>query len=134
MRWSEDSVSSPDVTTLLEAWSAGDAGARENLVPLVYAELRRRAAKRSGQWRQVTLDEGVAGPGPRGVDVLDLDAALERLAVLDLHMGRIAQLRFFAGASLQDTARVLGVSVATVEWDRQVARAFLYHTMQAQPR
>ena len=33
-----------DVTALLHAWSAGDAGARDRLVPLVYQELRRRAA------------------------------------------------------------------------------------------
>jgi RNA polymerase sigma-70 factor, ECF subfamily len=37
-------MGSPDVTTLLRAWSGGDQGARDRLVPLVYAELHKRAA------------------------------------------------------------------------------------------
>jgi RNA polymerase sigma-70 factor (ECF subfamily) len=41
---SASDASHPDVTELLRAWGAGDTGARDRLVPLVYAELKRRAA------------------------------------------------------------------------------------------
>jgi len=179
-----------DVTALLQAWSTGDSGARERLLPLIYAELRRRAAarlrrerrghswqptdlvheaylrlvdqrhvvwqnrshflalasetmrrilvdrararkraKRSGRWARVTLADPAAAAEPPAVDILDLDAALTRLAALDARQSRIAELRFFGGLSLPETADALGISVATVERDWQVARAWLYNAL-----
>src|SRR5262249_20323461 len=86
----------------------------------------RKVAKRSGQWFRVPLDEGVARARPRDVDVLDLDAALTELATFDPRKSQIAELRFFAGLSLQETGDLVGVSVATVEREWQAARAWLY--------
>jgi DNA-directed RNA polymerase specialized sigma24 family protein len=55
-----------------------------------------------------------------------------RLAAIDERKSRIAVLRFFAGLTLADTARVLGISPATVERDWQVARACLFDALREQ--
>ena len=86
----------------------------------------RKAAKRSGQWARVTLDHSVAQHEPHDVDVLDLDAALIDLANFDARKSQVAELRFFGGLTLEETARFLGLSVATVEREWTVARAWLY--------
>ena len=93
---------------------------------------RARMQKRSGRWAKVTLDEYIAAMPPPGVDVLDLDDALTRLAEFDPRKSRIAELRFFAGLSLEETGHVLGISVATVERDWQAARAWLYAALKGQ--
>ena len=86
----------------------------------------RKTAKRSGQWARVTLDESLAEHEARDVDVLDLDAALTDLATFDSRKSQVAELRFFGGLTLEETGHVLGVSVATVEREWKVARAWLY--------
>ena len=184
--------SSHDVTELLQAWSAGDVSARDRLMPLVYRELRRRAAarlwrerrggnlqptelvheaylklvdqrrpawrnraqffavaselmrrilvdraraqrmgKRSGRWARITLGEHLAPMNPVGVDVLDLDGALMRLAEFDPRKSRIAELRFFGGLSLEEIGETLGISIATVERDWQAARAWLLSALRS---
>ena len=85
----------------------------------------RNMAKRSGRWARVTLDEAMA-QGQADVDVLDLDHALSALAAFDARKSQVAELRFFAGLSLEETGQVLGISVATVEREWQAARAWLY--------
>jgi RNA polymerase sigma factor (sigma-70 family) len=60
------------------------------------------------------------------VDILDLDAALDRLSGFDPRKSRIAELRFFGGLSLREIANLLGLSIATVERDWQASRAWLY--------
>jgi len=93
----------------------------------------RRMAKRSGRWARVTLDEGVRTASPVNVDVLDLDAALTRLAAFDLRKCRLAELRFFAGLSLDEASEALGISVVTAERDWQAARAWLLKELRATP-
>ena len=56
---------------------------------------------------------------------LDLDAALTELAAFDSRKSQIAELRFFAGLSLQETGAALNLSVATVEREWQAGRAWL---------
>jgi RNA polymerase sigma factor (TIGR02999 family) len=86
----------------------------------------RQTAKRSGQWARVTLDEAVAEHPDHAVDVLDLDDALTDLASLDARKSQVAELKFFGGLTLEQTGDVLGLSVATVEREWQLARAWLY--------
>jgi len=181
------------VTELLHAWSAGDAGASDALVPLVYAELRRqarlalrregdghtlqatalvheawlrlddqhdanwesrtqflavaaqtmrrvlvdhararRALKRGGGGTQVTLsavEQAVAASGE--VDVLALDGALARLAILDPRKARLVELRYFAGLSIPEAADALGISPATVGREWAVARMWLRRELDA---
>src|SRR5262245_12750525 len=92
-----------------------------------------RTAKRSGRWARVTLDPALAVAAPVDVDVLDLDAALTRLAALDARKSRIAELRFFGGLSLEEAAEVLELSRATAERDWQFARAWLFDALSAPP-
>ena len=91
-----------------------------------------RMAKRSGRWLKVTLDDRIAEGRPPDIDVLALDEALTRLSEFDPRKSRIAELRFFGGLSLEETGHVLGISVATVERDWQVARAWLYAALKGQ--
>jgi RNA polymerase sigma-70 factor, ECF subfamily len=90
----------------------------------------RLAAKRSGHWMQMTLDEiGDVIVVRNEVDLLDLDIALERLAAFDPRKSRIAELRFFGGLTLEETGHVLHVSPKTVERDWQLARAWLFKAL-----
>ena len=179
------------VTGLLRAWGEGDAKAGDRLMPLVYAELRKRAAaylrrerpghtlqptalvheaymrmagqdraawknraqffgvaacmmrrilvdharalnmaKRAGRLINVELQDDHAVVAAPDIDVLALDEALTRLAAFDARKTAVAELRFFSGLSVEETAQVLGVSVATVEREWQVARAWLYSALK----
>jgi RNA polymerase sigma factor (TIGR02999 family) len=183
-------TTAPDITALLQAWRDGEIEARDRLVPVVYDELRRRAAaflrrersghtlqptalvheaylrlvkqdraewqnraqffavaseimrrilvdrararkmaKRSGRWARVSLVEDAAHASPRAVDVLDLDRALNELAAFDRRKARVAELRFFAGLSLEEIGLVLDTSVATTMRDWQAARAWLFRRL-----
>ena len=88
-----------------------------------------RTSKRSGQWSRVSLDATVATGRPYDLDLLDLDTALTKLAAVDARKGRIAELRFFAGLSLEEAGHVLQVSPRTVERDWEAARAWLFKTL-----
>jgi RNA polymerase sigma factor (TIGR02999 family) len=93
----------------------------------------RQMAKRSGQWTCVPLDEDVAAFTGHDIDLLDLDRALTRLAEVDPRKCQVAEMRFFGGLSLEETAGVLDISVATVERDWQAARAWLYQALRSRP-
>ena len=85
----------------------------------------RKAGKRDGGTR-LTLDEAAELSRSKGVDLLALDDALNQLAQMSSRQGRIVELRFFGGLSIEETAEFLGVSSATVEREWAVARAWLY--------
>ena len=63
------------------------------------------------------------------VDVLDLDAALDRLSAFDPRKAHIAELRFFGGLSLEETGDILQLSAKTIERDWQAARAWLFRAL-----
>ena len=176
-----------DVTELLQLWSGGRKDAFDELLPLIYAELRRLASsylrrerrdhtlqatalvheaflklvdQRAVRWqnrahffgiaaqamRRILVDHararaaGKRGDGARpvalddamlltdapDVDVLALDEALTRLAVLDPQQSRVVELRFFGGLTMDETAEVLHISPATVGRDWTLAKAWLY--------
>src|SRR5438067_11529800 len=182
-----NSANSSDVTALLLAWGKGDRAAAGRLLPLVYAELHRRAAaamrresdgntlqatalvheaylrlvdqdrvawrnraqfygvaaqvmrrilidharehlaqKRGGGARQVTLSGIEAlSDSDDAMDVLALNEALERLALLDPRQARLVELRYFGGLAIEETAEALDVSPATVKREWATARAWL---------
>jgi RNA polymerase sigma factor (TIGR02999 family) len=93
-----------------------------------------RMAKRSGQWARVTLDERARAISPVDVDVLDLDAAMTRLAAFDPRKSQLAELRFFGGLSLEEAGESLGISLATAERDWQAARAWLLKELRGERR
>ena len=92
-----------------------------------YARHRARD-KRGGGLSVTSIDDTVIAPQPT-VDVVALDAALERLAAVDPQQGRIVELRFFAGLSVKETAEALGISPATVKRDWAIAKLWLFHEL-----
>jgi RNA polymerase sigma factor (TIGR02999 family) len=85
----------------------------------------RGAQKRGGDRERVQIEEVVAPPMLQSVDVCRLDEALTRLAALDERQSRIVELRFFAGLSVDEAARVLELSPRTIELEWRTARAWL---------
>lgn len=179
-----------DVTGLLTAWSDGDPHALDALIPVVYEELRRIAARslrrersehtlqatalaheafvrlvnqREVRWqnrahffavaaqmiRRILVDHARRrASGKRGtaakkvaleqvivlspgisVDMLAVDEALTRLAVLDPQLGRIVEMRFFGGLTVDEVAEVLRLSPRTVKREWHTAKAWLHHEL-----
>ena len=87
------------------------------------------AAKRGGDHVTLSLDEQLAPARSRPLDVVALDDALNELARMNPEHGRMIELRFFAGLSIDETAQALGTSPATVKRDWAVARAWLYREL-----
>jgi RNA polymerase sigma factor (TIGR02999 family) len=93
---------------------------------------RARAAAKRGNDRKVVLDSLEVGILPLDLDVLALDAALDKLAALDARQSRLVELRFFAGLTVEETAASLGVAPITVKRDWAHARAWLFRELQRQ--
>jgi RNA polymerase sigma factor (TIGR02999 family) len=89
------------------------------------------AAKRGAGMPELELNEAMAQAPVRSVDLVDLEEALQKLEKLDSQQGRIVELRFFSGLSIEDTANVLGISPATVKRDWAAARAWLFREVGA---
>jgi RNA polymerase sigma factor (TIGR02999 family) len=186
-------ASSPDeVTLMLIRWSNGERDALDQLIPIVYGELRRlasrtlrrerrdhtlqptalvheaylrlidqrsvnwqnrshffaiasqamrrivvdharrhNAVKRGGDNLKVELEAAMLLPGAKDVDVVRLDDALTALAAFDPQQGRIVELRFFGGLSIEQTAEVIGISPATVKRDWSMAKAWLHRELES---
>ena len=104
---------------------------------LVQRARARHAEKRGGEnAERITLDESVMsasapgatarqGPEAVGIDVLELDAALEKLAALDPQQAKIVELRYFGGLTVEEAAESLDISPATVKRHWTIARAWL---------
>ena len=92
-----------------------------------------KAEKRGTDAVKLSLDEAMAVPEERQVDLVALDDSLNSLASFDVQQGRIVELRFFGGLSIEETAEVLGVSPATVKRDWAMAKAWLYRDMTSGP-
>jgi RNA polymerase sigma factor (TIGR02999 family) len=87
------------------------------------------AAKRGGGAARVELDESMAALPERDSDLLALDDALQELARIDPKKSQLIELRFFGGLSVEETAEVMGISVATVGREMRMARAWLQREM-----
>jgi RNA polymerase sigma factor (TIGR02999 family) len=176
------------VTSILSAIEQGDPSAAEQLLPLVYEELRKLAAqklaqespgqtlqatsliheaylrlvdtatvqqwnsrghffaaaaeamrrilvenarrkgrrKRGGDRRRVDLELAEPAAPERSDDLLDLDEALERFAAKDRAKADLVKLRYFAGLTMEQTAEMLGISLATAHRWWNYARAWLH--------
>ena len=93
---------------------------------LIDHAVARRAQKRGGGQAVETLeDDAIALVEERAEELLDLDAALERLGTLDQRQVRVVECRFFGGMSIEETAEALELSPATVKREWALARAWL---------
>jgi RNA polymerase sigma factor (TIGR02999 family) len=175
-----------EITHLLLKWSNGDTDALEQLIPMVYPELRRMARRFMGkensqhtlqtsalineaylrlvdqqavEWKDrahffaisaqvmrhilidharryrygkrgagaehIALDDGAVIIQERAEEFVALDAALDRLREIDPRKGKIVELRFFGGLTVDETAEVMKLSGITIKREWRAARAWL---------
>lgn len=179
-----------DVTQLLMDWTAGERGALDALMPVVYAELHRLArsylrserpshtlqptalvheaylklvdqrrasfqnrsqffavaaqlmrrilvdharalhAAKRGPDQKWSLEEVSAAQVDAKLDLIELSEALSRLEKLDPQKGRIVELKYFGGLSVDEIAELLGISPRSVKRHWQLAKAWLYGEMK----
>ena len=181
-----------ELTVILQRLEQGDPHAANELLPLVYEELRRLAAQKMArespgqtlqatalaheawlrlggdeqpEWqnrahffaaaaeamRRILIDNARRkqtlrhGGGEQRVNLaalelavnlddeqlLALSEALEQLAAHDARKAELVKLRFFAGLTIEQAARVLGVSGPTAKRDWTYARAWLFREMNS---
>ena len=102
------------------------AAAAESIRRILIERARARsAAKRGGDRLRVTLDTQVHALEVDQDQLLDLDEALQALALEDARKARLVELRYFAGLELDACAKLLGISAATADRDWAFARAWL---------
>ena len=96
-------------------------------VVIDYARAR-LAERRGGGAEHVALEALEGQPLPvdaQAEQLVQVDAALGKLAALDARLVQVVELRFFSGLEVEEIAELLGVSTATVKRDTRAARAFL---------
>jgi RNA polymerase sigma-70 factor (ECF subfamily) len=86
--------------------------------------------KRGGGAASVPFTEGMAVTPPLDVDVVALDCALDALSAVDPRKGRVVEMRFFGGLSVEETAEALQVSTDTVKRDWRFAKLWLLHELE----
>ena len=87
---------------------------------------RARGMKKRGAGAYlVPLDEDMAVAPAANIDVLALDAALDALSAIDERKGRVIEMRFFGGMTVEETAEVLKISTDTVKRDWRMAKLWL---------
>ena len=96
---------------------------------LVDRARRRRAEKRGGPLRHVTLDDELIAADTQAESLLELHEALDKLAKLDERLARVVECRFFGGMTEQETAEALHIAVRTVRRDWIKARGLLYQAL-----
>lgn len=92
---------------------------------------RRTRQKRGGRQVALPLDAVEPAVAARGEELLALDQALARLAVVDADLARLVEWRFFAGLSVEEIAELRGVTDRTVKRHWRLARAFLLRELSA---
>jgi DNA-directed RNA polymerase specialized sigma24 family protein len=78
---------------------------------------------------RTNLDEIPDFSSGRDDELLAIDDALDRLALVDPRKVRVIELRFFGGLSVEETASVLNISAQSVMRDWRLARSWLMREM-----
>jgi RNA polymerase sigma-70 factor, ECF subfamily len=89
----------------------------------------RNSGKRGGGVQKVSLDEALSQGASRPAQLIALDDALRELEKLDPRKGKIIELRFFGGMSIEEAALATGISTATVSREQRMAEAWLQRQM-----
>jgi RNA polymerase sigma-70 factor, ECF subfamily len=90
----------------------------------------RGRAKRGGAIQKLSLEESLAIPVGQDTNIVELDDALNLLEAVDARKAKTVELRFFGGFSVEETAKVLNVSISTVMNDWKFAKVWLLREMQ----
>ncbi|HVS03242.1 MAG TPA: ECF-type sigma factor [Thermoanaerobaculia bacterium] len=109
------------------------AAARSMRQVLVDAARRRSRLKRGGGAAAGDLEAASLTVDGFAAELLDLDRGLERLARDYPRQAEVLECRFFAGLSVDETARALDLSPRTVKRDWSLARAWLYRELRGDP-
>jgi len=89
----------------------------------------RQYTKRGGGAHRISFDEALVISPERGSDLVALDEALSKLSSIDPRKGKVVELRFFGGLSVEETAEALEVSAVTVMREWSLAKAWLYNSL-----
>lgn len=85
--------------------------------------------KRGGGAQKVSIDEAAIVSEGRSAEVIAVDDALKELEAWDSRKGKIVELRFFGGLSIEETAEVLKISPTTVQREWRSAKAWLHNSI-----
>ena len=95
---------------------------------------KRKADKRGGDYERASLDIVLDNfESNNHCQFEDLEAALERLEATSARQREVVELRFFSGLSIEEVAKLLEVSVGTIERDWRLARAKLFQLLRDEP-
>ena len=94
-----------------------------------HARSRQRQKRGSGQ-KPLSLDESKFLTEAGDPDLVDLDAALNKLGAFDARLSNSIELVYFGGLTTTEAAAALGISRVTLNKDMQLARAWLYKEMK----
>ena len=96
---------------------------------LVESARRKKRLKRGGDRERQSIEEdNIAAPAVDS-DLIELDAALDKLAAKDHRKADLVKLRYFAGLTIEEAAQALGISTTTADRDWTYARAWLFREM-----
>src|SRR5262249_8388873 len=99
---------------------------------LVEQARQKRRARHGGGRKRIDLDEACSLVEPPSDGLLALDEALTRLATLNPMRAEVVKLRFFAGLTMADIAKTLGIAKPTAERYWAFARTWLYAELQSE--
>lgn len=106
--------------------------AAESMRRILIDHARKRARiKRGGDQERMPLSAAYLAEQADPEEILSVDEAIQRLAKRDQRMAEIVRLRFFAGLSVDETARALGLSARSVRREWALARAWLHRELGA---
>jgi RNA polymerase sigma factor (TIGR02999 family) len=109
------------------------AAAAESMRRILVEKARRKQRLRHGGGRQkqpLHENEPVIAAPVDGIDLIALSEALDRLEAASPRRARLVKLRYFAGLTLPEAARMLGMSRSTAEADWTYAKAWLKREME----
>jgi len=92
---------------------------------------RKHRLKRGGPQTDLPLDDALqVQVDGKDLSLADLDDALQRLEKMDPQQARIVELKYFGGLSIEETAKIVGISPATVKRDWNIARIWLFNELR----
>ena len=110
------------------------AAAAEAMRRILIERARRISSpRRGGDRNRIDLDRAELAAPERSVDLLALDEALDRLAIKDARKAELVKLRYYAGLTMEQSAEVLCISLATAHRDWNYARAWLHRSIVGIP-
>ena len=118
----------------------GPWNSREHFFAIAAINVRRRLIEHAGhgvprneaaRWIRVDLTESLPAQPESWSELLDVEAALQRLEGLNKRQSRVVEMRVFGGMTVEETADTLQVSASTVKADWGVATAFLRRELRA---